>query len=100
VDVRINISIGYLQGRDGEIKHLYRNFAFLHSRMYLDNGGIFVCKTRHLQLAGGAKVSVLVVSALHSQSFLVSSRYQQMSTVLMLASYWFQWKGNILQTLK
>ncbi|KAJ9580689.1 hypothetical protein L9F63_024134, partial [Diploptera punctata] len=43
-------------GRDGEIKHLYRNFAFLHSRIYLDNGGIFVCKTRHLQLAGGAKV--------------------------------------------
>lgn len=42
-------------GRDGEIKHLYRNFAFLQSRMYLDNGGIFVCKTRHLQLAGGAR---------------------------------------------
>lgn len=42
-------------GREGEIKHLYRNFAFLQSRMYLDNGGIFVCKTRHLQLAGGAK---------------------------------------------
>lgn len=40
-------------GRHGEIKHLYRNFAFLQSRMYLDNGGIFVCKTRHLQLAGG-----------------------------------------------
>ncbi|XP_046987782.1 transcription elongation factor SPT5 [Schistocerca americana] len=44
-------------GRDGEIKHLYRNYAFLHSRMYLDNGGIFVCKTRHLQLAGGNKNS-------------------------------------------
>lgn len=42
-------------GRNGEIKHLYRNFAFLQSRMYLDNGGIFVCKTRHLQLAGGNK---------------------------------------------
>ncbi|KAL4704654.1 hypothetical protein ACJJTC_013438 [Scirpophaga incertulas] len=40
-------------GRNGEIKHLYRNFAFLQSRMYLDNGGVFVCKTRHLQLAGG-----------------------------------------------
>ncbi|KAM3957705.1 transcription elongation factor subunit Spt5 [Aphomia sociella] len=42
-------------GRNGEIKHLYRNLAFLQSRMYLDNGGIFVCKTRHLQLAGGNK---------------------------------------------
>lgn len=60
VEVGINRSIDYLQGRAGEIKHLYRNFAFLHSRMYLDNGGIFVCKTRHLQLAGGAKVSAVI----------------------------------------
>ena len=35
----------------GEIKHLFRNYAFLHSRMMLDNGGIFVCKCRHLVLA-------------------------------------------------
>lgn len=32
---------------------MYRNYAFLHSRTYADNGGIFVCKTKHLQLAGG-----------------------------------------------
>lgn len=44
-------------GRDGEIKHLYRSLAFLHSRMYTENGGIFVCKTRHLKLAGGNKNS-------------------------------------------
>lgn len=44
-------------GRQGEIKHLFRNFAFLHSRMMLDNGGVFVCRTRHLQLAGGGKVT-------------------------------------------
>ena len=43
------------QGRSGEIKHLYRSLAFLHCRMYTENGGIFVCKTRHLQLAGGSK---------------------------------------------
>ena len=45
-------------GREGEIKHLYRSFAFLHSRVFVDNGGIFVCKTRHLQLAGGSNKSV------------------------------------------
>ena len=45
-------------GRGGEIKHLYRSFAFLHSRNYIDNGGIFVCKTRHLQLAGGNKAGM------------------------------------------
>ncbi|KAF4530960.1 hypothetical protein B566_EDAN011341 [Ephemera danica] len=50
-------------GREGEIKHLYRNFAFLHSRMFLDNGGIFVCKTRHLQLAGGTKSAATPAAA-------------------------------------
>ncbi|EGI69080.1 Transcription elongation factor SPT5 [Acromyrmex echinatior] len=44
-------------GRGGEIKHLYRSFAFLHSKMFVDNGGIFVCKTRHLQLSGGNKTT-------------------------------------------
>lgn len=47
-----------LKGRSGEIKHLYRSLAFLHCRMYTENGGIFVCKTRHLQLAGGSKSQV------------------------------------------
>ena len=42
-------------GRQGQIRHLFRNFAFLYSRMMLDNGGIFVCKCRHLELAGGGK---------------------------------------------
>merc|ERR1719234_626692 len=42
-------------GRQGEIKHLFRNYAFLHSRMMLDNGGIFVCKCRHLVLAGAGQ---------------------------------------------
>lgn len=51
-------------GRGGEIKHLYRSFAFLHSRMYVDNGGIFVCKTRHLQLAGGNKAGTTSVSTM------------------------------------
>lgn len=51
----------FLKGRGGEIKHLYRNYAFLYSKLYLDNGGIFVCKTRHLQLAGGNKDSVSIL---------------------------------------
>lgn len=47
-----------IKGRSGEIKHLYRSLAFLHCRMYTENGGIFVCKTRHLPLAGGNKMQV------------------------------------------
>lgn len=49
------IDLNQFQGRSGEVKHLYRSLAFLHCRMYTENGGIFVCKTRHLQLAGGSK---------------------------------------------
>ena len=43
--------------RGGQIKHVYRNFAFLHSPKFVDNGGTFVCKTRHLLLTGGSKPS-------------------------------------------
>jgi len=42
-------------GIQGEIRHLYRNYAFLHSRMVMENGGIFVCKTSDLKLSGGKR---------------------------------------------
>uniref|UniRef100_A0A0B7ANQ2 Transcription elongation factor SPT5 n=1 Tax=Arion vulgaris TaxID=1028688 RepID=A0A0B7ANQ2_9EUPU len=51
----VNVIEGPHSGRTGEIKHLYRNFAFLNSRLMTDNGGYFVCRTRHLTLAGGGK---------------------------------------------
>lgn len=53
----VKVIDGPHSGRQGEIKHLYRSFAFLHSRMLLDNGGIFVCKTRHLVQAGSSRQS-------------------------------------------
>ena len=42
------------QGKQGEIRHVYRNFIFIHSREVVENGGLFVCKARHLELAGGS----------------------------------------------
>ncbi|KAA0192293.1 hypothetical protein HAZT_HAZT006833 [Hyalella azteca] len=48
---------GPYTGEHGEMKHLYRNYAFLYNKTQLENGGIFVCKTRHLLLAGGGKGS-------------------------------------------
>ncbi|KAI8781206.1 Transcription elongation factor SPT5 [Biomphalaria glabrata] len=51
----VNVIDGPHSGRSGEIKHLYRNFAFLNSRLMTENGGYFVCRTRHLTLAGGGK---------------------------------------------
>ncbi|XP_013782146.1 transcription elongation factor SPT5-like [Limulus polyphemus] len=51
----VKVVDGPHSGFQGEIKHLYRSFAFLHSRMLLENGGIFVSKTRSLSLAGSSR---------------------------------------------
>ncbi|XP_050411493.1 transcription elongation factor SPT5 [Patella vulgata] len=53
----VKVIDGPHSGRQGEIKHLYRSFAFLNSRLMTENGGYFVCKTRHLVLAGGSRQS-------------------------------------------
>lgn len=66
----VKVCDGPHAGRDGEIKHLYRNYVFLYSRMYLDNGGIFVCKTRHVQLAGGARHSNANATGLNGLGFM------------------------------
>ena len=52
---QVRVTDGPYTGRQGEIKHLYRGTAFLYSRMVLENGGIFVCKTRHILLQGASK---------------------------------------------
>nr|CAB3266712.1 transcription elongation factor SPT5 [Phallusia mammillata] len=44
-------------GQEGEVKHLYRGFAFLQSRKVIDNGGTFVVRTRQVTLAGGSRPS-------------------------------------------
>uniref|UniRef100_A0A0K2T674 Transcription elongation factor SPT5 n=1 Tax=Lepeophtheirus salmonis TaxID=72036 RepID=A0A0K2T674_LEPSM len=49
----VKVIDGPHNGLQGEIRHLFRSFAFLHSRKMIDNGGIFVCKCRHLVIAGG-----------------------------------------------
>ncbi|XP_070567089.1 transcription elongation factor SPT5-like [Ptychodera flava] len=49
----VKVIDGPHSGRQGEVKHIYRSFAFLHSRLMTENGGIFVCRTRHIVLAGG-----------------------------------------------
>ncbi|XP_071104525.1 transcription elongation factor SPT5-like [Haliotis cracherodii] len=59
----VKVIDGPQSGRSGEIKHLYRSYAFLMSRMVTENGGYFVCRTRHLVLAGGSRQSNTSFSA-------------------------------------
>uniref|UniRef100_A0A670YU81 Transcription elongation factor SPT5 n=1 Tax=Pseudonaja textilis TaxID=8673 RepID=A0A670YU81_PSETE len=51
----VKVIEGSHSGREGEIRHLFRGFAFLHCKKLVENGGMFVCKTKHLILAGGSK---------------------------------------------
>lgn len=51
----IKVIDGPHSGRQGEIKHLYRSYCFLMSRTMTENGGYFVCRTRHVVLAGGSR---------------------------------------------
>ncbi|XP_015676506.1 transcription elongation factor SPT5, partial [Protobothrops mucrosquamatus] len=51
----VKVIEGSHSGREGEIRHIFRGFAFLHCKKLVENGGMFVCKTKHLILAGGSK---------------------------------------------
>lgn len=64
----VKVIDGPHSGRQGEIKHLYRSFAFLHSRMMTENGGVFVCKTRHLVLAGAGSGGSRPLSEINMRS--------------------------------
>ena len=60
----------------GEVKFVYRGFAFLSSKMVVENGGIIVCRTKQLQLAGGGKVQCLLILASSFENCKVLSKAQ------------------------
>jgi len=53
----VKVTDGPKSGLQGEIKHLYRGFAFISSKLVMENGGIFVAKAKNLVLAGGGKAA-------------------------------------------
>merc|ERR1712223_1909260 len=55
----VKVTEGKYVGMQGEIKHLYRVYVFVHSSKMVENGGIFVCKSKHLELAGGSKPKII-----------------------------------------
>ena len=52
----VQVVDGVHKDLQGEVKFVYRGFAFLSCKMVVENGGIIVCRTKQLQLAGGGKV--------------------------------------------
>jgi len=66
----VNVIDGPHSGSLVEIRHLYRSFVFLHSRTHLENGGIFVCKSKQLRLAGGSKKASCSVGPMNQTRFM------------------------------
>lgn len=49
---QVTVMDGPFKGKTAVVKHIYRTWAFLHSKAVLEYGGMFVCKARLLQVVG------------------------------------------------
>ena len=54
----VHVRFCHLQNKQGEIKHVYRGNVFLQAKGVLENGGVIVCKAKHVELAGGTSNAV------------------------------------------
>jgi len=52
------VCFSYLQNKQGEIKHVYRGNVFIQAKNVVENGGVIVCKAKHVELAGGTSNAV------------------------------------------
>ncbi|VBB26096.1 unnamed protein product [Acanthocheilonema viteae] len=67
--------------KQGEIKHIYRSYAFVMSRKHTENGGLFVCKPRHLLLVGSkanTKIGDFIVKGLATPDPFSSPRHVEL----------------------
>lgn len=53
---------GQFSGQQGTVKYLYRHYAFIHSKVYTENAGYFVCTTKQLLLASNHKPGPISVT--------------------------------------
>ena len=49
-----------LQGKQGEVKHVYRGYIFIHTRNLVENGGMIVARSKEVELAGSTGGSTAV----------------------------------------
>lgn len=53
----VKIIDGIHKGQQGQIKYIYRHYAFIHSKTFSENGGYFVCTTRQILMSSNNKTS-------------------------------------------
>lgn len=61
----VRVTKGPHVGKQGEIKHIYRNFVFVHAHNVIENGGMIATRSRDLELAGSTS-NAQVVSGFQS----------------------------------
>ncbi|VDL69227.1 unnamed protein product [Nippostrongylus brasiliensis] len=70
--------------KQGEIKHVYRSWVFVYSRKHTENGGMLVCKARHLLLIGAranaGRVELPSMNRLSSPNPFASPRHNGSAT--------------------
>lgn len=54
---------GVNKGQQGQVKYLYRHFAFIYAKSYPENGGYFVCTTKQLLLASNTNKTPTAIQA-------------------------------------
>ena len=65
-------------GRTGEIKHIFRHTLFLHSKLYPENGGLFVCLCRLVAATGFGQQSTPTPTSMAPSLVPMSPRYSAM----------------------
>ncbi len=55
IQVKDIVMVNDGSSKTGEVRHIYRSWAFVHSKLLTTNGGFFVQRTRHLRLSGATK---------------------------------------------
>lgn len=55
IQVKDVVQVNDGSSKSGEVRHIYRSWAFVHSKLLTSNGGFFVQRTRHLRLCGATK---------------------------------------------
>eukprot|EP00290_Baffinella_frigidus_P051885 CAMPEP_0180384472 /NCGR_PEP_ID=MMETSP0989-20121125/28552_1 /TAXON_ID=697907 /ORGANISM="non described non described, Strain CCMP2293" /LENGTH=714 /DNA_ID=CAMNT_0022384927 /DNA_START=139 /DNA_END=2280 /DNA_ORIENTATION=- len=51
----VKVTDGQMKGKTGTVRHVFRAFLFLHSPSRMENGGIFVVRSRQCALMGQSK---------------------------------------------
>ncbi len=51
-DSIVKVTDGPFKSREGKVLHVHRSNIFVYSREYMEHNGVFVCRSRHVLVAG------------------------------------------------